>query len=181
MTKIRLTLFYLGFIALVMAQVGCSSSYVSDNSEARPGVVQLGRNIFRVSVPVRGSQDLEHLTNLCMTKCARLTIQKGYKYFSVVENLGGGAVAADQVLTSEDGHSYLITTPGPSNMIICHRSYPASGFAYDAKFTHTSQAIKDDPKQEMVARQAAPTRRKSKSRSRGFPKFLKPAEESPKN
>ena len=66
-------------------------------------------------------------------------------------------------------------------MIICHPSYPANGFAYDAKFTHTSQAIKDDPKQVKVARQAAPTRRKPKSRSRGFPNFLKPAVESQKN
>ena len=87
--------------------------------------LQLSENSWKVSFKATEFDDIDRMEDLCWLRFAELTINNGYKYFSVVTRDN----------TSEVG-SYTTTTPSlrSSIEIVCYASKPAYVHSYSAVY-----------------------------------------------
>jgi O-acetylhomoserine/O-acetylserine sulfhydrylase-like pyridoxal-dependent enzyme len=155
-----LTLSSLFSVALA---TGCYTPYQSKGYTGGYDEVQLAENVFRVSFEGNGYTRMDRATNLCLLRCAELTLTNGFKYFSVVTgdnsvsnstfttpgssittgtyNQSGSTGTVNAVTTNYGGQTHNISKPSSSNTIVCYKVKP-SGFVYEAQFIYKSLGLK---------------------------------------
>lgn len=190
MKAIDLVRIAFGFVFAVIFMPGCSTYHETNRMMGGYEEVQLAENVFRISLATDGYTYSENLTDSCMLRCAELVLEKGFRYFSIVDDFKvegeilshpPEASVSDEspvtAVSNNDGQTYTISRPGATNTIVCHHAYPNDGFAYDAKFVFKSLRLKRQSTKSIqrqgVASETSVSRQASPKGSRSFPEFFK--------
>ncbi len=138
-------------IALLMQ--GCATPYQATGFTGGYDEIQLDENVFKVSFRGNGYTGRERATNFTLLRSAELTLEKGYKYFVIVEeaqltrtvttpktytttaNAYGG-------FTTQSHGGHTISKPRTTNTIVLHKQKPDSAFSYNAEFLFNSMKEK---------------------------------------
>lgn len=95
---------------------------------------QLASDIYSVRFQGNGYTKAEIASDFCLLRCAELTIQNGYKYFTIISNKEGsvGALAA----TNAIGNTIVIAGyPSDNNTIKLLKDKPdTNAIVYEASF-----------------------------------------------
>ncbi len=146
-------------ILCCMALTGCATSYKPYSYFGGGGYkdVQLGENIFKVSVEANGYTTNERASNLALLRAADLTLQNGFRFFVVsssednsyssiykaptrtsVSVSGYGNTATASARTT-GGQIYSYQFPVRSMIITCFKEKPdMQETIYDAEFLYNS-------------------------------------------
>ena len=150
--------FILCAVALYIS--GCVTPYEYHNVWTGGGFdeLQLSENSWKVSFKGNEFDDKDRIYDLCLLRCAELTINNGYKYFSVVtrENTSevgsyttptyttptyttqvGSGLGAFQSTTGGQtygGQNITTSSPRSSIEIVCYASKPANVHSYSAVY-----------------------------------------------
>jgi hypothetical protein len=89
---------------------------------------QFDENIFKVSYKNNGQVPFEKAADLTLRRCAELTLEKGYKYFVIID---ADSYAANSEM-SADGQEYSAAEPSSTNIIVCFEENPNLDFSYNA-------------------------------------------------
>jgi hypothetical protein len=91
---------------------------------------QLAADMYRVRFNGNGNTKTDRSIDLCMLRCAELTLEKGYKYFYIIDSsTGNGGYIPD--------HRYgpIVSHPTSNNTIKMLHEKPENNLAvYDAAF-----------------------------------------------
>ena len=142
----------INFFSLILF-CSCSTRYKPEGFTGGYEQLQLSENMFRVSFRGNGYTKKQKATDFCLLRCAELTENNGFKYFSIVDQIkdtknlahtnpnslattgvvnAGGSINAYTIIYGEE--TYHIAKPKNSNTIICYKSKPSQGIAYSADF-----------------------------------------------
>lgn len=72
------------FLVLLLTFAGCSTSRTGYFDSRR-----LGHNIFEITFTGTPLFSKDEALNLCLQRCAEVTVQRGYKYFTVADKDSG--------------------------------------------------------------------------------------------
>lgn len=89
---------------------------------------QLDENVFKVTFKDNSRVPIEKATDLTLQRCAELTLEKGYKYFVIIDP---ESYTAESKFTAGDQDSPA-AEPDSTNIIVCFKEKPDSDFAYHA-------------------------------------------------
>ena len=64
---------------------GCATSYQKDGFTGGFSETQMSENVWRVHFKGDGFTSMERATDFCLLRSAELTVENGYKYFSLME------------------------------------------------------------------------------------------------
>ena len=64
---------------------GCATSYQKDGFTGGFSETQMSENVWRVHFKGDGFTSMEKATDFCLLRSAELTVENGYKYFSLME------------------------------------------------------------------------------------------------
>jgi len=131
----------------------CSTRYKADGFTGGYEELQLSENMFTVSFRGNGYTRKQRAIDFCLLRCAEITENHGYKYFTIVDqrndiensshttpsssvttgtvNSYGGINA---YTTNYGGQTYNISRPSASNTILCYKEKPRQGIAYNTDF-----------------------------------------------
>jgi hypothetical protein len=147
-------------IIIVLAALmitGCATPYQRVGLTGGYSETQLGENIFQVSFRGNGYTSRERASDFCLLRAAELTLEKGFRYFIIVESekntkIGtyttptqsyttgsaygyGNYAYGSATTTTYGGQTYIITKPRATNTILCFKDKPSiNGLVYDAEF-----------------------------------------------
>ena len=150
---------HLSLIILVLAFLqGCATGYQSNGFSGGYSETQLDENVFKVTFRGNGYTSRERASDFTLLRSAELTLQAGYKYFSIVDAnsytsnstyttpttsytntnvYGSGNYAfGNATTTTYGGQTYNISKPSSSNTIVCFKEKPANVFSYNADFIY---------------------------------------------
>ncbi|GBD98829.1 hypothetical protein BMS3Abin07_00856 [bacterium BMS3Abin07] len=110
----------------VLLLISCATPYQKTGFSGGYSDIKLQENIFKVDFRGNGYTRVERATDLCLLRCAEITLENGYKYFVIVGNQRDIENLTFTTLTfySTYGtmHTYGGTTYGSFT------SYPYGGF-----------------------------------------------------
>jgi hypothetical protein len=118
------------FALFALAAVGCSSGYqprsIQDNS-----YVRIDQDIFQVSFRGKGSE--EKVKEQALIRASELTLQNGYRYFSILEkkDISKKRLESDGGWIRGNGALNATKYPGIELMVKCLRT--PNDYAYDAE------------------------------------------------
>lgn len=128
---------------------GCSTKYQSSGFTGGYQESQLAPNIFSVSFKGNGYTSKEKVADFAMLRSAELTIQNGFKYFSIIsedsdistieiapsyETTGTvNSFGAVNLRTKEVG-GMKFRKASNTNRIICYKEKPVNQLSYEAEF-----------------------------------------------
>ena len=153
------------FMAVLLS--GCATVYQSEGFTGGYSETQLGENVFQVSFRGNGYTDRERASDFALLRSAELTLEKGFRYFVIVESekhskvgayttpstsyttgsaYGSGNYAyGSATTTTYGGQTYLISKPRATNTILCFKDKPQiDGLVFDAEFVTKSIREKYD-------------------------------------
>ena len=157
---------FLILCAVALSISGCITPYEHHNVWTGGGFdeLQLSENSWKVSFRGNEFDDKNRIYDLCLLRCAELTLKNGYKHFSVVtrENTSevgsfttpsyttpsyttqvGSGLGAFQSTTGGQtygGQNIITSSPSSSIEIVCYASKPTELHSYSAEYL--KQAIK---------------------------------------
>jgi hypothetical protein len=143
------------FAALMLA--GCATPYQRVGFTGGYSETQLGDNIFQVSFRGNGYTSRERASDFSLLRAAELTLEKGFRYFVIVESekntkIGtyttptrsyttgsaygyGNYAYGSATTTTYGGQTYIISKPRATNTILCFKEKPKiNGLVFDAEF-----------------------------------------------
>ena len=130
---------FLGALAFVLL-TGCATRY--QNFSFSGGFVekQLSRNEFTVLFGGNGYTTGQRAIDLCMLRCAEITLGHGFHYFILTANNAGydtstAVTVGNSISTGYGGGVFVATTqvipkPSASNRILCFRKKPTATAEY---------------------------------------------------
>ena len=129
---------------------GCATPYEAYNIWSDGGFdeVQLDENSWRVSFKGTGFDDKERIADLCLLRCAELSLQNGYRYFAIISKQNTeeseayvspsysqtNVIGNTAYTHTYGGQLYFSSSPSSSNEIICFRVKPEDIYSYNAEF-----------------------------------------------
>jgi len=145
---------FLSLIApIIVLFASCSTRYQPDGLTGGYEEVQLGENIFSVTFRGNGYTKKQKAVDLCLLRCAELTNENGFKYFSIINQNSdvtnssytspsssvttGSVNSYGQVnayTNTYGGQTYNFSKPSTNNTIIMHKNKPDKGISFDANF-----------------------------------------------
>jgi len=148
-------------IALLVLLSGCASAYQPQSFTGGYSETQLGENIFQVSFRGNGYTRPERAADFSLLRSAELTLEKGFRYFVIVESEkdskvsahttpstsyttgsaygSGGYAYGSATTTTYGGQTYFISKPRATNMILCFKDKPAiNALIFEAEFVAKS-------------------------------------------
>ncbi len=149
MKKITLTL-------LILITSACSTSYQPDDWTGGYTELQLSDNVYKVAFSGNGYTSRTTVENYTLLRCAELTLEKGYKYFIIIDGktttssstvttptttYGSATVTGNSVYgttTTYGGQTYDVVKASGSNTITMLNQRPKGKFAYDAEMINQS-------------------------------------------
>lgn len=145
-------------LVIVLFIQGCSTSYQKSGFSGGYSETQLDENVFTVSFRGNGYTGRERVTDFTLLRSAELTLNNGFKYFSIINsnnytsnstyvspttsNTTGSAYSSGNyaygsaTTTTSGGQVYNISKPSSSNTIVCFKEKPNNMFSYNAKFIY---------------------------------------------
>ncbi|MES2294309.1 MAG: hypothetical protein V4527_13485 [Pseudomonadota bacterium] len=145
---------------MLVLLAGCSTPYQQYSYFGGGGYsdVQLGENVFKVTVEANGYTSGPKATNLALLRSADLTLQHGFRYFVIVATANDtysssytaptttqmnitrtGPYTASGTAETYGGQTYNFTFPTPSMTITCFKEKPPfQATVYDAEFASKS-------------------------------------------
>ena len=143
------------FLVLIISLTGCMDQYQKKEYSWGAGhsETQLDNNIFRVTYTGDEFTSEEAAIDFSLLRCAELTIENGYNYFSIMEknssvktevysvpatyqtyNSGYGAATT----YTYGGGTYSSSSPSSDNTIMMFKQKPSAGISYNAEFVANS-------------------------------------------
>ena len=136
------------FILVVIA--GCATSYQPQGMKGGFNETQLDTNMFVVTFKGNGYTNQETVKNYALLRSAEVTLENGYKYFSIVDanhdlntktftspttvSTNGNANSYGGTKTTvSTGGTFSSSKPSSTNTIVCFTEKP-DGFTYNAEF-----------------------------------------------
>lgn len=127
---------------------GCATDYQKDSYTGGFSSTQLGENMYQVSFRGNGFTSRRRATDFTLLRSAELTLEKGFRYFVIVDAEKDTNVAAMTTPTtsyttggvygatthSYGGQTFLVSKPNVTNTILCLKDKPNGGVVYDAQF-----------------------------------------------
>ena len=157
-------IFVISIIAIFLQ--GCATMYQSNGFTGGYSETQLDENVFVVTFRGNGYSSRERVTVFTLLRCAELTLNNGYKYFTVIDANSytsnstfttpttsqttgsayayGNSVYGRTTTTTTGGQTYNISKPSSSNTIVCFNEKPDSGLSFNAAFVEKSISQKYD-------------------------------------
>jgi hypothetical protein len=147
------------FILTAFVVSGCATTYQPYSYFGGGGYkdVQLGENIFKVTVEANGYTSQSKAADLALLRAAELTAQHDFRYFVVVSVADTSSGMTYQTPTTTNatvstrgntaygtaqtygGQTFFVVFPTPSLTILCFREKPdIVGPAYEASFVSRS-------------------------------------------
>jgi hypothetical protein len=149
----------LAFISFLI--ISCATTYQSNSLTGGYSEMRLGENMFKVSFKGNGYTHAQRAEDLCLLRCAELTVNNGFRYFVIVDersdssistfttptqsNTTGNAyvvgnnVYVNATTTTYGGNTYVIRKPSARNTILCFKEKPqGSGIVYEAQYVASS-------------------------------------------
>lgn len=145
---------------LLVLFAGCATTYQQNGLTGGYSETQLDENLFNVTFKGNGYTSKERANDFTLLRCAELTIENGFKFFTIVTaqdntqthsrttpittkteaSVSGSGNSASGTSTTRTygGQTYTITKPSTSNTILCYKAKPATGFSYNAEFIYRS-------------------------------------------
>jgi hypothetical protein len=147
------------FVALLL--FGCATPYQQTGLTGGFSETQLDENVWTVTFKGNGYTNRERATDFNLLRCAELCLEKGYKYFVIVEGKEyskggsyttpttsyttgsayayGNNVYGSATTQTYGGQTYNISKPRTSNTIVCFKEKPTiSAMVYNAEFIRDS-------------------------------------------
>lgn len=150
-------------LILLLATVlgGCATSYQKQSFSGGYSETQLGENIFQVSFRGNGYTSRERASDFSLLRSAEITLEKGFRYFVIVESekntkvgtyttptqsystgsayTSGNYIHGNATTTTYGGQTYMISKPSTTNTIICFKEKPSEGgLVFEAEFVSRS-------------------------------------------
>lgn len=147
-------------LSVLFILTGCATTYQKNSLTGGYSETQLDENLFNVTFKGNGYTSKERANDFTLLRCAELTIENGYKFFTIVTaqdntqtrtrtspittkteaSVSGSGNSASGTSTTRTygGQTYTITKPSTSNTILCYRTKPNTGFSYNAEFIYRS-------------------------------------------
>ena len=144
--------------ALLLALQGCATAYQSQGFSGGYSETQLDENVFTVTFNGNGYTRGERATDFTLLRSAELTLERGYKYFVIVNSYGdtqqstfqtptnsyttgtinsyGNTSTLNATTNTYGGQTFLISKPSRSNTIVCYEDKPEGAFSYSARFVY---------------------------------------------
>ncbi len=152
-------LFIVYLVAVLLS--GCATSYKERGLTGGYSETQLDENVFRVSFRGNGYTSKERASDFNLLRSAELTLEKGYRYFIIVDSQesvklstyttptisdtdinvyqSGNHFYGDATTTTYGGQTYIYSKPSTTNTIICFKEKPqVNGLVFDADFVANS-------------------------------------------
>lgn len=136
MKKIKI----IGILASVFLLAGCATQYQKVGFTGGFVEKQFSRNEFAIAFSGNGYTTGQRAIDLCMLRCAELTLGHGFHYFILTANNSGydtssSVTVGNYVPTGYGGGVFLSTTqtipkPSAANRILCFREKPTSTTEY---------------------------------------------------
>jgi hypothetical protein len=136
---------FLVLIALIFF-IGCATSYQKNGFSGGFSETQLSENIWKVHFRGNAKTTMERATDFCLLRSAELTLENGYKYFSIVDEnsdtKSSNFSTPQRAYTNPYGHTtftggqtFTAHKPRTQNTIIMLREKAQnSGIVYEAQF-----------------------------------------------
>ena len=151
----------LALTALAALLSACATAYQEKGLTGGYSETQLGPNIFRVSFRGNAYTSRERAEDFTLLRAADVTLEKGFRYFVIVNSEAGTKVGAFTTPTTSyttgsaygygnyaygsattktyGGQTYLISKPSDIDTILCFKDRPqGAGLVYDAEFVSNS-------------------------------------------
>lgn len=136
---------------------GCSTPYKHSGFRGGYSEIQLDENVFKVSFRGNGYTGRERASDFTLLRCAELALENGYKYFVIINansytsksiyttpttfnTTGNGQCSS--TTTTTGGQTYIISKPSSSNIIVCFKEKPDSGFSYNVDIIYKNISLK---------------------------------------
>ncbi len=152
---------YLYIVIAFIVIGGCATSYQRQSFTGGFSETQLGENVFQVSFKGNGYTGRERASDFSLLRSAEITLEKGFRYFVIVESerdtkvgtyttptqsyttgsayASGGYAHGNATTTTYGGQTYMITKPRSTNTILCFKEKPSDGgLVFDAEFVTKS-------------------------------------------
>ena len=143
---------------LILFLAGCMNQYQKKEYSWGAGhsETQLDKNIFRVTYTGDEFTSAEASIDFSLLRCAELTIENGYNYFSIIEKNTSvktevySVPATYQTYSSGygaattytyGGGTYSSSSPSSDNTIMMFKEKPSTGIPYSAEFV--AKSIRD--------------------------------------
>jgi len=115
-----------------------STPYQPKNFFGGYSETQLAVDMYRVKFNGNGNTKTDRTIDFCMLRCAELTLEKGYKYFYIIDSNTG---TDGQIINRQ--HVYIPSHPTSNNTITMLKEKPANdNTLYDAAFIVPSYKAK---------------------------------------
>jgi len=142
MTKKNIFITTLIFLIISTLMSSCSftrhTGYQAKTMTGGYSETQLASDVYSVRFQGNGYTMTERANDFCLLRCAELTIQNGYKYFTIISNKEGsnGALAS----TNAIGNTIAIAGyPSDNNVIKLLKDKPeTNAIVYEASFMANS-------------------------------------------
>ncbi len=154
------------FVALLAA---CATAYQKQGLMGGFSETQLGENVFKVTFKGNSFTSRERASDFTLLRSAELALEKGYKYFIIVDSekytkteayttpttshTTGSAYGTrnraygSATTTTSGGKTYYYSKPRSTNTIVCFKEKPnVDGLVYDTAFVTKSIKKKYDIK-----------------------------------
>ena len=130
---------------------GCSTSYQSKSFSGGYLETQLDENVYKVYFHGNRHTGIERVADFTLLRSAQLTLEKGYKYFLVVDTdsytsnstyttpavsyNSGSPIYGHSAPNTTASQTHNISQPSSSNIIACFKEKPKNGDSYNAEIT----------------------------------------------
>jgi len=136
----------IGVLICVLFVQGCATTYKSIGRQGGYSEIQLDENIFKVSFSGNGHTSIERSEDFTLLRSAELTLNNGFKYFTIVESGNRVSNSTHQTpktynttfsygvakTTQVGGYTYNVSKPSSTNTIVCYNKKPLNTVSYNA-------------------------------------------------
>ena len=125
---------------------GCATDYQKDGFSGGFSETQMSENVWRVHFKANGFSSMERATDFCLLRSAELTLENGYKFFTIVDENSSTKSSTfstpQQAYTNPYGHTtftggQVITAhkPRTQNIIfMLRKKTDKEGMVFEAQF-----------------------------------------------
>lgn len=119
--------------ALILLVSGCATGYTPKGWSGGYSDMSLGNDIYKVTFQGNESTDSETVYNYFLRRCADLTVEKGFDYFTFVDQSASSETNVGTINNGTSSQSFSSTEHSRIGLIKLFKSGSQPQIAFEAK------------------------------------------------